>query len=43
MVGDKKKLHLPSCNHEFFFRCSFSDLGVDVHGKEGAGTIEDGS
>lgn len=35
-------LHLPSYKHELFLRCSLPDLGVDVHGEEGASTVEDG-
>ena len=36
------ELYLPSCDHELFLRCFLPDLGVDVHGEEGAGAVEDG-
>lgn len=39
---DRGELYLPSCDHELFLRCSLPDLGVDVHGEEGAGAVEDG-
>ena len=38
----REKLHLPSCNHELFLRCLLPNLGVEVHGEEGAGAVEDG-
>lgn len=36
------QLYSPSCDHELFLRGFLPDLGVDVHGEEGAGTVEDG-
>lgn len=42
MVHGRGELHLPPRNHELFLRCSLPDLGVDVHGEEGAGAVEDG-
>lgn len=41
-MAERRKLHLPSCNHELLLGCSLPDLGVDVHGEEGAGAVEDG-
>lgn len=41
-MAEWRKPHLPSCDHELLLGCSLPDLGVDVHGEEGAGTIEDG-